>query len=324
MPPSSDRHAGRADAHARAERIAEAVDTTWHRSAAAVSRIEIPLSVVAGFALLKIEETIPEHSSPSVTARLQNLSDDDVISVLRELWVAYLNDRPDLIARAYPLCSWLFFGAIDRTVREAAVATARASLEADQLQLTGTDLRHTVDLLGVVLTHLRSDSARKGKGQFFTPADLADLMAHMVAADGRTGERTAAQTADRTVDRVAVHEPAAGTGGMLRAMAQMMRQTGRDPATVSWSAVDVDELAIACLAVNAHLWGLGPDVLLGVGDALVDDWRVRAEAERAECVQLALQIRRHKAALQLLNSIERLIDQQPADIDGATADGQYE
>lgn len=79
-----------------------------------------------------------------------------------------------------------------------------APADAGQLRLTGTDSRHRVDLLGVVLTTLRSDSARKGCGQFTTPGDVADFMAEMLGV----------------TDSDTVHEPAAGTGGMLRAVAQ--------------------------------------------------------------------------------------------------------
>lgn len=296
MSPRSNTHAGRTDPHSLAEHIAEAVDTTWHRSAAATGRIEIPLSVVAGLALLKIDPTDAEHPNHDAAAGFRAVPDDVMITVLHDLWAFYLNQRPDLIARAYPLCSWLFTPEIDPTVREAAVATAHAALNAGQLQLTGTDLRDEVDLLGVVLTHLRSDSARKGKGQFYTPADVADLMAEMLSIG-------ADHTARRPAGRITtVHEPAAGTGGMLRATAQAMRRAGRDPATIAWSAVDVDEFAVACLAVNVHLWNLGPNVLLGVGNALTDDWRPRAEGERAECLQLAQQIRHYRAMLRLINT----------------------
>lgn len=301
MCPRSAGPTGRADPRPLADRVAEAVDTTWHRSAAATARIEIPLSVVAGLALIRTDPTDPDQSD-AASADLRALPDEVMIAVLRDLWIFYLNHRPDLIARAHPLCSWLFAPEIDPVSAEAAVATARAALDAGQLRLTGTDLRYEVDLLGVVLTRLRSDSARKGKGQFYTPADVADLMAQMLGVGDN-------HPADHPDDGLSVHEPAAGTGGMLRAAAQAMRRAGRDPAAVAWSAVDIDELAIACLAVNAHLWNLGPDVLLGVGDALTDDWRPRAEGERAECLQLAQHIRGHRAALRLLDRTARLLDQ---------------
>ena len=236
-----------------------------------------PTVGVAGLALITTDGTGGtdgeklSHIGPAA-AVLRSRPDGELIAALRGLWVSYLNQRPDLIARAYLLCSWLFEAGMDPSIRDAAEATARAALDAGQLQLTGTDLRHEVDLLGVVLTHLRSNSARTGHGQFYTPADVATAMTALLGIDE-------CRTADGTVDSTAVHEPAAGTGGLLRAAAQAMRRAGRHPATVVWSAVDIDELAIACLAVNAHLWNLGPNVLLGVGDALADDWRTRAEGD---------------------------------------------
>lgn len=307
MCPLSDADTAPTDPRLLAERVTEAVDTTWHRSTAAMSRIEIPLSVVAGLALITTDGTDGtdgeklSHIGPAA-AVLRSRPDGELIAVLRGLWAFYLNQRPDLIARAYPLCSGCSRPEIDPRIRDAAAATARAALDAGQLQLTGTDLRHEVDLLGVVLTHLRSNlthlrsnSARTGHGQFHTPADVATAMTALLSIDE-------CRTADGTVDSTAVYEPAARyTGGLLRAAAQAMRRAGRHPATVVWSAVDIDELAIACLAVNAHLWNLGPNVLLGVGDALADDWRTRAEGERTECLQLAQQIRRFKAMRQLLD-----------------------
>jgi hypothetical protein len=152
----------------------------------------------------------------------------------------------------------------------------------------------------VLLTEFRSESARKGHAQVYTPTDVAQVMADLLGlhdiAEGAT-----------------VHEPAAGTGGMLRAAAQAMRRAGRDPATMRWVAVDIDELAIACLAVNVHLWGLGTDVLLGVGNALTDDWQARAEGERRECIELAASVRQHKLMLDLLRTVDALVDRAAAE-----------
>jgi hypothetical protein len=51
------------------------------------------------------------------------------------------------------------------------------------------------------------------------------------------------------------------------------------------------------------LWGLGPHVLLGVGDATNDDWETHARAERQELLGLAAQLRRDR---ELLNALARL------------------
>ncbi|MET9629059.1 N-6 DNA methylase [Lentzea sp. NPDC006480] len=123
---------------------------------------------------------------------------------------------------------------------------------------------------------LRSRTAKSARGQFYTPACVAEAMARMVGVPNE-GER--------------VLEPTAGTGALLRAAAEAMRQLDRDPSTVEWWAVDVDELAVACLAVNAVLWDLGNKVVLGVGNGLTDEWMPRALGERREALELASAVR---------------------------------
>jgi len=290
LTPPPDRPAAD-DPRRLAPKIAEAVDQAWHRCPPALSsRIEVPVSVVAALSL--VQPTDPENAA-MIGDYLRALPPPVFAETLRELWRLYVNLRPDLVPRLYPLFSWLFADDLPDDLLRAAQDTAHAALATGQLQVTGTDARYEVDLLGAVLTELRSDSARKGHAQVYTPADVARLIAEMLGvAEGET-----------------VHEPAAGTGGMLRAAAQAMRAAGRDPATVGWVAVDIDELAIACLAVNVHLWNLGTNVLLGVGNSLTGDWTTRAEAERRECLELAQTIRRDRLMLRLLATIDALGDQ---------------
>jgi hypothetical protein len=289
-----------ADPRRLAPKIAEAVDQAWHRCPPAISgRIEVPVSVVAALSL-----TAPtDPGNPAMIGDyLRALPAPVFGDLLRDLWRFYVNLRPDLTPRLYPLLSWLFTDDQPDALLAAAQDTAHAALNAGLLQVTGTDARYEVDLLGMVLTELRSDAARKGHGQVYTPADVAQFIAEMLGvADGET-----------------VHEPAAGTGGMLRAAAHAMRAAGRDPTTVRWVAVDIDELAIGCLAVNVHLWNLGTNVLLGVGNSLTDDWITRAEGERRECIELAQSIRRDRLMLRLLTTIDALTDQVAAENQTAT------
>lgn len=297
VPPRPDRSA--ADPRALAQRVAEAVAQTWHRSPPAVaSRIEVPMSVAAALSLLAPAD--PHHTA-EVATHLRALPAEEFTGLLRDLWRFYVNLRPDLVPRAYPLFSWLFTDDdVPSPVLDAARDTAHAAVAAGQLLVTGTDARYEVDLLGVLLTELRSDGARKGHAQVYTPPDVAQAMADLLGMD-------------TLADGATVHEPAAGTGGMLRAAAQTIRRAGRDPAAVRWVAVDIDELAIACLAVNTHLWGLGPNVLLGVGNALTDDWQAQAEGERAECIELARTLRRDRLALRLLTTLTTLVDHAAAE-----------
>jgi len=127
---------------------------------------------------------------------------------------------------------------IHEQAAQAAKQVADAAVRAGQLHLTGTGRRADTDLFGALLTALRSRTDRTSRGQFYTPADVSILLAGMLGAP-QAGQ--------------AVHEPAAGTGGMLCALAQAMREAGRDSAEVDWIAVDTDPLAIACLAVNTVL-----------------------------------------------------------------------
>jgi hypothetical protein len=52
-----------------------------------------------------------------------------------------------------------------------------------------------------------------------------------------------------------------------------------------WYATDVDPVAVAALAVNAHLWDLGTHVVLARADILTEpDWPGRAAAEQARAL----------------------------------------
>ncbi|MCP3802005.1 N-6 DNA methylase [Allokutzneria sp. A3M-2-11 16] len=92
-------------------------------------------------------------------------------------------------------------------------------------------------------------AARTRRGQIYTPACVATLLAEMVTPDEHT----------------TLHEPTAGTGGMLRAAAQAMRRNGKDPQTVTWIA---------------------GTVVVDVGDTLTEDWVTRAVRQREECTAL--------------------------------------
>lgn len=65
-----------------------------------------------------------------------------------------------------------------------------------------------------------------------------------------------------------------------------------------WDLVDIDPAAAACLAVNADLWRLGPNALIGCGDALTDDWRDRTLHQRG----LGIQIQRWQSLHHLISA----------------------
>jgi hypothetical protein len=114
-----------------------------------------------------------------------------------------------------------------------------------------------MDVLSWTLTELRSPGARQRLGEFHTPPQVSQLIAN-ITVDGLppAGERFL--------------EPAGGSGGLFRALAQRLRELGGDPADYEWVLIELDGLAAAAAAVNAIVWGLGSRVVVARGDALCD------------------------------------------------------
>ncbi|MBA8929519.1 hypothetical protein BC739_006737 [Kutzneria viridogrisea] len=223
------------------------------------------MSTIAALALLRP----PEDDRTASAHLLLDMSPGSLALNIRGLWRWFAGERPDLLNRAWPLAEiWLGEQDLTEDQLRAAKKTADAAIRGDLFSLTGTDRREDTDLLGMVLTALRPKSALQGRGQFYSPSTLSTMMGTML--DPAEHEH--------------INEPAAGTGGMLRGAAEAMRRAGREPARARWVASDIDPDAVACLAVNVVLWGLGTNVLLGCGDTLAYDFMDRAEHERIEPV----------------------------------------
>ena len=232
------------DPRKHAVTIAEVADKAWHHGHGH-GELEIPLSVVAMLSLISPTGQARER----MAAALINLPPTAFAHLIRRTCKSFIRARPDLVTRAWPLLEpWLCDREMPDDTVCAAKATADAVLRAGMFALTD-ETRHDVDLLGTVLTALRPNTALQARGQYYTPVDVSNVMAGMLGAPSDTD---------------AVNDPACGTGGMFRAVAQQMRAAGRDPATATWEGNDVDADALACCAVNVVLWGLGPNVLLGI------------------------------------------------------------
>ncbi|MEV6525004.1 N-6 DNA methylase [Longispora sp. NPDC051575] len=247
------------DPYKRAVVLAEAIAATWGRSASGGSDLEIPVGVVAALALVRPADP----NEPDPAEFLLALDADGFAETLRTIWATFAAVRPDLSPNVYPVRNWLWE---DRPARilDAARDVGRTAVDHGLLDLVA-DYRMEIDVFGTLLVELRPKSAISGRGQYYTPHPVAAVMARMLRP--KPGER--------------VLEPAVGTGGMLLAAAEALRADGHDPATVKWYANDIDPIAIACLAVNAHLWELGPHVLFAVANALTEpDWIPGALAAR--------------------------------------------
>ncbi|UJW32614.1 SAM-dependent methyltransferase [Saccharothrix sp. AJ9571] len=267
------------EAHAR--KIAEAVEAAWH-SAHGTGRLDVPVSAVATIAALPQKDS----QGNDVVASMGAWNTDGFIEYARHTWRSIIRARPETTHLLYPLIAWLFDNA-ETAVHPHAQAVAQAALRTSQPDLTGTDRRFETDLLGNVLMGLRSKSALQARGQFYTPGDVAKLIARMSDLEGRS----------------TILEPMMGTGGMLRAAAEVLRERGHDPRSVQWVGCDLDELAVACATVNSMIWGLGTDIVFHAGNALTPNWQSRALAQREELRQLATGIKRDLGSIVLLRSI---------------------
>lgn len=220
-----------------AAKIAQSASSAWWRTHGG-SRSEIPLGVVAALALT----TRADPDGPDPASQILGADREQIAGLLRDIWTLFAIIRPELSIRTGPFAAWLDDPSDAQL--DGAHATARAVVQAGLLTLTAD--RHRVceaDLLGIVYQELRNPRAGKARGEVYTPAGLATAMASLTLAGAEPGQ--------------SICDPCAGTGGLLLAAATELRSQETDPRSMRWYAADIDPVAVAGLAVNAHLWDLG-------------------------------------------------------------------
>jgi hypothetical protein len=251
---------------ARAAKIAEAAARAWW-NAQGGSKDEIPLGVVAALALI----TQADPAGPNPAKLILGADRDEIAGLLRHIWTMFAIIRPELSIRTGPFAAWL--DAPTAAQLNGAHATAHAVVTAGQLDLTGgRDLACEVDLLGYAYQELRNPKAKRAHGEVYTPSESASIMARVILVGAQPGE--------------SICDPCAGTGGLLRAAAQDLRARGVDPRSMHWYAADIDPVVVSGLAVNMHLWDLGPHVVVGCADILAEgDWAARAIAGQHAAIE---------------------------------------
>ncbi|MFC0112592.1 N-6 DNA methylase [Kibdelosporangium aridum] len=266
------------DVTQHAHKIADAVAEAWYGIHGS-GRLDVPVSVVA------VVAAAPQKSSQGadVTDIMVQWSPDDFVDYATNVWRSVIQHRPESTHLLYPILGW-WFDEIDTDTRRHVHAVARAALRAGQVDLTGTGRRFEVDLLGTVLTVLRPKSALKAQGQFYTPPGVGAVMAGLSNVE----------------EGGSVEDPTMGTGGLFRAVAEVMRQKGQRPSTMRWVGCDVDGLAVACATVNSLIWGLGRDIVFLVGSAFTPDWEIAATAQRDHLREIAAWVQETKYRLRLL------------------------
>ncbi|MEV6925511.1 N-6 DNA methylase [Dactylosporangium sp. NPDC051485] len=286
---NSAQRAASAESVQRAWRIAEAVAAAWTRHHGTGTDLHIPVSVVAALSLC----TRHDPDGPDPARLITQLDPAGTAALLRGIWRDFVTTRPDLAVRVTPLIGWLLDNPTDwqldgaHTVATVAVRTRIMHLTDD------ADQRRNTDPLGAVLQTLRSRSSAAARGAFYTPQPVAEILAHCLI-----GEMLMAELAGVPHRRPgeSILDPAAGTGAMLCGAARVLRAHGHDPTAYRWYANDIDPLAAACLAVNAHRWDLGTHVVIGCADGLDDAWIDRAVRDRNDGIS-SLRAARMIAAL---------------------------
>lgn len=251
------------DAESRAQRVAERAVEAWS-GIRGMSDTDYAIGVLAALCLT---DHGPRSDDP---AKLLLAADDQFIArLLSEIWSGFWILRPELGRLTGPIAGWVNDDPPGKDLVHALAHTARTAVKVGLLDLVyGGGLADT-DLLGKVYTETRPKSTRDARGEFYSPANLCQMMAAMIMPDIKPGQSIA--------------EPAAGTGGMLRAAAQVIRRQGMNPGDFWWVANDVSHTAVACLAVNCHVWDLGPRVVIGIADSLAEPgWPERAWREQQE------------------------------------------
>ncbi|MGP3685853.1 N-6 DNA methylase [Streptomyces sp. IBSNAI002] len=278
--PAAGRRLSDEGAHRTAVTLGEAVAGAWHRAHGGPD-MAVPIGLVAALTLIRQRDA----HGPDLKAQILAQQPRELIEMYRQIWAGHWQARPDLIDRARVLHEWLNApGEIDDHRAHCVKVVTEAALKAGILDLTGHPdaiERSRTDALSHVIMLLRSDGARQGLGEFHTPSSVTTMLGEVMLAE-LSAETTMEAKGPEAGQHI--HDPAGGSGGMLRAAAQALRWRGLDPADFQWSMVDIDQVAAACAAVNAIVWGLGPNVVVACDDSLVNPRAVEDARAHARAV----------------------------------------
>ncbi|WNM36732.1 N-6 DNA methylase [Streptomyces sp. Li-HN-5-11] len=279
------------DPHRHAGDIADSVIAAWF-SHYGGSRMDVPLGTIAALCFFR---------EPRIDDWLLTLQPAQLSQLLREIWGFQWMTRPDLIEVARPLHDWLEEDPDEHQLK-AVQAVVHAAVHKGLLDLTARDdpsERSEADVLSPLLTGLRYKSDKKWRGEYHTPPCVTDLMAEILVHDDHGPT---------------IREPALGSGGMFRSVAQTLRSRDLNPHDYTWFGNDIDPLATACAAVNAIVWDLGPRTVIWCADSLAteDAGLSKALTEREAVINhrnaVVEQARFERRARQMLHAFNQLLD----------------
>ena len=180
-----------------------------------------------------------------------------------ETWDAFVTSFASMLATGSGNeCDWL----IERAAGSTGRITKRAAEEIPKLYdpvIQAFEDNPWQDLLGDV--YMRLDLGNKNTGQFFTPYNVADMMAELSLDEGSV----TAQIADRGY--VTINEPAAGGGANLIGCAHALKSMGVNYQRHMWFvAQELSELTALTCYVQCSLLGMAG--VVQVGDTLRMDF----------------------------------------------------
>lgn len=117
------------------------------------------------------------------------------------------------------------------------------------------------DVLGELFMAL--ELGNKQNGQFFTPPDVADLMANLIH-----GEEL------NTIEKpfVTISDPACGAGCMVLAFTKLLISKGHNPSKKMWAlCVDIDRTVALMCFIQLSLWNVPAEII--VGNTLTMEYR---------------------------------------------------
>lgn len=212
IPPAAFRRfmvpeSGRDHAHA----IADVAHAWWVANRGGSSDRAVAVGTLAGLAL----SAPSQPDGPDYGPLLIPLSDEGLVDALRAGWNTFRIYDPDLAEAARPLHDWL--SAPSESDIRGLSDYARVLVREGLLEYCSDPARaESDDILGLMITRMRTYAARQSTGEFFTPAIAANNVGETIfATDRRPGDLFL--------------EPAAGTGTMARAAAAALRAYGADP-----------------------------------------------------------------------------------------------
>jgi hypothetical protein len=284
----------------RSAHIAERAADAWY-SHHVSDDDQAAVGVVAALALFgkaALGEPAAGHATRgrALAAEFVSLGDEAIADVLSTAWTVFWARRPDLGQLTMPLRWWLEDQPRNPPMVKATAMVARAVVNAGLFDLASFGRIHDTDVIGATYMQMKPTRARQARGEFYTPSAVCSQMAVMMLGDMPLEPG------------MKIGDPCAGTGGMLRAAAGMIRSRGLDPADFWWIANDVSHVSVAGLAVNCDLWDLGPRTVIGVADTLIDPaWYERQWEKNRQALAWRDELLKSARMIAGMRRVERLI-----------------